>query len=392
MTETPFSPLLSIVSLSDFSPLQREPQRPAEFRTDDFNRKFDSDVLIYDAFRRRDGKVVLLGPPLFNLEPLLRPNSIRALPGNGVCAFRYRKLDRHMQIVVEAPADCASLSLDLGGHRTEVVVGPNLSERFAGRRVLLTKTKNNDPAWIRDWVSFNQRFHGADALLLYDNLSDPCVTEALKEELGKLRGLEAVEVLSWPFKFGPQGLDARRFWDSDFCELGALEHARWRLLAEARSVQTGDVDELLLSASGRSVFIAAEKDLFGVVRYRGRWIVGTDRTPVLDDATLRRHAHYDTVLRRQMARRLGLLSYDTAACPPKWTVVPRRCPEKAQWGVHRILNWLPAMRVNTGFCYRHFREITSNWKYDRLRRDAFDPALHEIDHELIGHFARWKTD
>ncbi|WLR97746.1 hypothetical protein [Shinella sumterensis] len=391
MTETPSSSLLSIVRLSDFSPFQREPQRPAEFRTDDFDRKFDSDVLIYDAFRRLDGKIVLLGPPLFNLEPLLRPDSIRALPGNGVCAFRYRKLDRHMQIIVEAPAGCTALSLTLGGHRAEVVVGANLSERFAGRRVLLTKTKNNDPVWIRDWVSFNQRFHGADALLLYDNLSDTDVTQAVKEELRRLGGLEAVEVLSWPFKFGPQGLDARRFWDSDFCELGALEHARWRLLAEARSVQTGDVDELLLSTSGRSVFAAAEKDPFGVVRYRGRWIVGTDRTKVLD-GTLRRHAQYDTVLRRRMARRLGLLAYDSVACPPKWTAVPRRCPEKAQWGVHRILSWLPAMRVSTDFCYRHFREITSNWKYDRLDRDAFDPAVHEIDQDLIDYFARWKAD
>lgn len=392
MTETPFSPLLSIVSLSDFSPLQREPQRPVEFRTDDFDRKFDSDVLIYDAFRRRDGKVVLLGPPLFNLEPLLRPDSIRALPGNGVCAFRYRKLDRHMQIIVEAPADCAALSLDLGGHRTEVVVGSNLSERFAGRRVLFTLSKNNDPVWIRDWVRFAQRFHGADAVLLYDNLSDRYGLETVREALSGVAGIESVEVLSWPFKYGPQGLDAWRFWDSDFCQLGAWEQARWRFLAMARSVQVGDIDELVLSKTGKSVFAAAEDDLFGTVRYRGRWVIGTDRMPPLDTARLRRHADYDTILQRRERRRFGFLPQDANACPPKWTVVPRRCPEAAQWGVHRIANWLPAARVSSAFSYRHFREINSNWKYDRLDRDAFDPALHEIDHELIGHFARWKAD
>ena len=212
---------------------------------------------------------MLLGPPLCNLAPLLRRDSVRSLPDNAVRAFRHRRLDRQMQIVVDAPAGCAALALDLGGHRTEIAVRPNMAERFAGRRVLLTKTRNNDPAWVRDWAAFNVRFHGADALLLYDNLSDPAVTEAVNVELGKVVGLDVVEVVSWPFKFGPQGLDAKRFWDSDFCELGALEHARWRFLGTARSVQTGDVDELVLSKTGRSVFIAAETDPFGVVRYRG---------------------------------------------------------------------------------------------------------------------------
>lgn len=87
-----------------------------------------------------------------------------------------------------------------------------------------------------------------------------------------------------------------------------------------------------------------------------------------------------------MRRRLGLLRVDANACPPKWTVVPRRCPEAAQWSVHRILHWLPAMRLDADFCFRHFREITSNWKYDRLDRAAFDPALHERDRDLVAHF------
>ena len=39
-----------------------------------------------------------------------------------------------------------------------------------------------------------------------------------------------------------------------------------------------------------------------------------------------------------------------------------------------------------GFRFRHFREITSNWKYDRLDRAAFDPALHERDRDLVAHF------
>lgn len=379
---------LSIVSLSDFSPFRREPQRPLAFRTDNFDAKFDNDVLIYDAFRRLDGKVVLLGPPLFNLARCLRRDSIRALPGRTICEFRHRKLDRHMQIIVEAPENCSAISLNLCGHHVEIAVQPNMSRLYSGCRVLFTLSKNNDTAWIRDWVAFAHRFHGANAVLLYDNLSDCQTPEAIVEALGSVAGIETVEVLSWPFKYGPQGLDARRCWDSDFCQLGALEHARWRFLADARSVQNADIDELLLSRTERSVFATAEEDRFGVVRYSGRWIIGSDQTTPAP----RRHTDYDTVLRRRTARRCGVLPYDMNACPPKWTVVPRRCPEAAQWGVHRIPNWLPAMRVNPDFCYRHFREINSNWKYDRLVRDAFDPDLHEVDEELAAHFRLWKAD
>ena len=37
-------------------------------------------------------------------------------------------------------------------------------------------------------------------------------------------------------------------------------------------------------------------------------------------------------------------------------------------------------------------EINSNWKYDRLVRDAFDPDLHEVDEELAAHFRLWKAN
>ncbi|MFX8481515.1 hypothetical protein ABTL74_19375, partial [Acinetobacter baumannii] len=51
-------------------------------------------------------------------------------------------------------------------------VQPNLSHLFAGRRVLLTLSRNNAPRWIADWIRFYATLHGADAVLLYDNASD----------------------------------------------------------------------------------------------------------------------------------------------------------------------------------------------------------------------------
>lgn len=376
---------MSSVMLSGFTSLRREPTRPVAFRTDGFDEKFDDDVLFYDVFRRTDGLVTLLGPPLFNLESFIRPDSIRSIPDRKPCPFRVRRMDRQVQLIANVPEACKALEISLDGASIAVEIQPNMAPLFSGRRVLLTQSKNNELTWIRDWVAFAQRFHGADAVLFYDNASDRYSTEHVRDELRRLDGIKSIEVLSWPFKYGPQGLDASRFWDSDFCQMGAWEHARWRYLAEARSVQAGDVDELVLSRRGRGVFAAAENDLFGVVRYRGRWVVGTDRSPLFETGTLYRHRDYDTLLRERIARRYGIFRRDTMASAPKWTVVPRRCPASAQWAVHRITGWLAAYRISSEFSYRHFREISSNWKYTRLARDVYDSEVHEFDPVLAEH-------
>ncbi|MFD1330066.1 hypothetical protein [Mycoplana ramosa] len=385
MTDTSSNTALSPVLLSAFTTHRREATRPIAYRTDGFDEKFDDDVLFYDIFRRADGMVTLLGPPLFNLAQFIRPDSIRAMPSRQPCPFRVRRLDRQVQLIVNVPETCKALEISLDGASVEVEIRPGKAALFAGRRVLLTQSKNNELTWIRDWATFAQRFHGADAVLLYDNASDRYGTEEVEDELRRIDGIKAIQVLSWPFKFGPQGLDATRFWDSDFCQMGAWEHARWRFLADARSVQAGDVDELVLSQRGQSVFAAAENDRFGVVRYRGRWVVATDRTPPVNAGTLLRHRDYDTVMRERIARRFGLFPYDTMASAPKWTVVPKRCPPWAQWAVHRITGWLAAHRITREFSHRHFREIGSNWKYARLTRDSYDPELHEIDPVLVAH-------
>jgi hypothetical protein len=66
-------------------------------------------------------------------------------------------------------------------------------------------------------------------------------------------------------------------------------------------------------------------------------------------------------------------------CPAKWTIVPRRCPANAQWHVHRILGWWANYLRSREFSFRHFREIGSNWKYQRTSRVPFDPLVHKTD-------------
>ena len=60
-----------------------------------------------------------------------------------------------------------------------LLVRPNCSEIFRGRRVVLAMSRDNELQWIKDWVLFVVRNHGADAVLLYDNASTKYGAEQL---------------------------------------------------------------------------------------------------------------------------------------------------------------------------------------------------------------------
>lgn len=374
------------VRLSDFTSMRREPTRPPDHRGGDFQALFDDDILFYDGFTLPSGKIALLGPPFFNLKPALETMTVTALPSRRPCRFRLRDMDRHGQVIVDAPEGTFALELVIGGKSITAAIQPGQPEIFAGRRVLMTLSRNNHLNWMRDWICYNRDVHGADAVLLYDNASTLYRPADILKTIAGIGGIAAARVVAWPFKYGPQGDGSGKFWDSDFCQRGVLEHARWRFLQHARSAQNSDIDELVVSHNGESVFAAAERSLFGVAAYGGRWVMGTDRTPVPLYSQQRLHRHYSAVQRPQWRRRFGLIPTDAAGCPPKWAVVPGKCPPGAQWSIHSIGGWLPSRLVSRNFSYRHFREISDGWKYDRDSRDDFDPAIHEEDPALAAAF------
>jgi hypothetical protein len=187
----------------------------------------------------------------------------------------------------------------------------------------------------------------------------------------------------WPFKYGPQGHNAKLYWDSDYCQHGSFEHARRKYLQNAKSVINADIDELVLSHSGESVCAAAERSWTGIVRYYGRWIVGGSETATTEPVPRNRHKEFETVLKPDTRKKLGILTVDANRCLAKWTVVPRRCPDWSQWRPHVINGWPPARLWTTSFNYRHFRELSNGWKYKREASGAFDAKLHERDTALV---------
>jgi hypothetical protein len=363
--------------------LRRRSPRPHALRQPDFDERFDFDTLFYDVFRHPDSsRVLLIGPALYNLETLFEEIEIVAKPSGASCAFRRFDMDRLTRVEVDAPAGTSEIVLKTRVGELPAKVSQPETTNYRSLRVLCTISKNNDITWICDWARYNRDVHGAQAVLLYDNASTIYDMNELIGRLSEVEGLDFVGVVPFPFRFGPPGLGLRKSWDSNFLQIGSLEHGRWRFLLDAKSFLNTDVDELVVSRNGESVFEAAERH--GVARFYGSWIPNI-RVNGAEEVRSIRHvdfAHVETPVYK-----LGLPPYRNL-CQPKWAVAPRAVPSLGHMTHHRIKNWWRSQMWNPTFSFRHFRGLSTGWKYKRDALESFDPAKHRVDERLKEAFAR----
>jgi hypothetical protein len=371
----------------------REPTRPLEARQQDFNERFDFDTLFYDAlWNVEQTRVRLVAPALLNLSPLLAASTISAQHSGVACHFEARNLDRASEVEVAVPPGTTAIVVTGPVGTFYITPTPTRFELFEGRRVVFTLSKNNHLPWIKDWARYYRDVHGAEAVLIYDNMSTAYSSAALAAALQEVEGITAV-VVEWPFRHGAPGFGLRRYWDSNFSQLGVLAHARWNFLQRARSVLNCDIDELVVSRRDESVFAQAERSPLGVVSFMGDWMFGIEgiTKPAREDC-LPKFTDYQFKVKSRWGMRFGFLPSRVERCKSKWAAVPARTPLRAQWHIHTVNGW-PASRIHShDLSFRHFREINFNWKYDRLQREPFDPSRHVPDPELNRSFARVRWD
>jgi hypothetical protein len=371
---------LSPCQLASNAPIKRDCPRPVELRNERFAHQFDAETLFYDVYRvGRD--VVFQGPPLFNFADYLREANL--FKGKFRRLFPKARLverNRANEIWLRTDSDKIDLSCDLG--QFSIDVQPNHADFFAGKRVIHTLSKDNDIRWIEDWIRFYVAVHSADAVLFYDNGSSVYTAPELQQTLRATFPQLAIIVVSWPFKYGPQGGEAGAVggveapWDSDYCQTGSMQHARFRFLMSARSILNVDIDELVLSNRGRSIFEATEQSREKYIRFPGTWISSTCPRPV----TVANCRHGDFTLRDAAERE---------TCPPKWCIVPEaRFNAKFHWSVHNVFGSKHNRMLSDEFVYRHMKGISNNWKYDRWDSGDFDPSRFAEDNELRAAFAQ----
>jgi len=377
------------ICLASKTGLAREPTRAPHLREPGFERKFDYSTLFYDVIRQEGrGPIRIIAPPLLNLDMPLKASRFASPDGARDLRFEIRTMDRQTQILVEDPGTPSLILSGPIGDYVLPVTEPDF-EPFAGRRTVFTLSKDNTLVWIRDWLEYYRTIHGADAVLVYDNGSTDYSADELLAALSGVSGIEAAAVVRWPFKHGPTGSGLKKNWDSNFSQLGMMEHARWRNLAHARSVLNCDVDELVVSFGHQSIFEAAEGSWFGVVAFEGNWVPGLQAiTRDGSPTTPLRFKDYRYVLSEKTTWRMSWRPFQRNTCQPKWALTPARAPRGTRWHIHYIEGWWASRLPHRQFRFRHFREISRSWKYDRTQRDRLDPSRHAEDTILMEAFSR----
>ena len=346
---------LSACELSMEDDPLREPPRHFTLRHEQYEDDFDFTTLFYDCFWDPvdQRKAILIGPPGLNL-PIDLELEVKSYPSGATCELR-RLGTCSLTHSCEVPPGTYALVFKTKTKEFYIAIQPNHTGLFQDRRVITTISKDNDLQWIEDWATFYKHKHGCNGVLLYDNNSNHYSVEEIYRRLDLLE--LTVVILKWPFAYGVA--DWRKAisygtTDSRYCQQGMLEHARYRFLANAKSVLNADIDELVITENGSSVFELAERSPTGYLEFGGKWVENHRISCRAATNLVPRHKDYGFI------SQVGL-----EGCRPKWVVVPAKVPCEAQWHVHRLLG-MNSSHADEGIELRHFKAINTGWKPDEL--------------------------
>jgi hypothetical protein len=331
-----------------------------------FEALMDDTGLFYDAFWHA-GEIVLVGPPLMNFKAFVAKArvSVDAVPVRRRPRLQNRSHMQLWRLAMPHPAGDVTLDIpDIG--TVQLSLQPARQEVFRGRKVLFTLSKDNDLAWIEDWVDFHVKAHGVDAVLIYDNDSGAYGAAELLDRIRAVNGVHAAVVVRWPYKYGYHGPG----FDGNYCQFVAIEDARRRFLAAAAALLQIDIDEIVVSNSGTSLFDELAESPLGAVLLDGDWI---EAVLPAGSPPARRHRDF------------------RYAGPPvrktKWAAIPHKIPDGAQMKVHDFEHGFNPP-VSKDQRYRHFRAINTSWKYPRAEALPFDPAVHRLDEKWVREMTR----
>ncbi len=360
--------LSSFVFEGDHPSLMRDRIGPWEERDPGYDNRYDFRTLIYDChFDPERDEVVLICPSLLNFRPLVEQATFR-IDGMTVPIRSIDTLSRGNVVTFRNPAETPrEIAFSHALFEGALKINPVHHDVFEGTNAIYAISKDNRLEWIRDWLTYYVEEHGANAVVLYDNHSTAYTMDALKDAMASVAGIDKVALVRAWFPFGPGGTGNTNF-NSKFLHMTMVELGRRRLLGRARAVLNVDIDELVHSRSGRSIFDATVESEQGYVRIDGRWAFA--EAPA--DGRLVRHADH------RFIRSDGRPKVNRKYC-----VAPTGPLAGRPWLTHRIVSRRDPTDPDFGFW--HFRRITNNWDYDR---EDFDPALLQEDPQLVATMRR----
>ena len=367
--------------LPESAPLRRLPRAPGRSRPEGFVRdKFEGRALVYDAFWHDDRKrILVVGPPPMTLGPLYKEARYFALPSRtALKASCFKSLSVMVTALAGAPEGTEQLKMHLGGATYELVVQPNGSRALAGRRVLFTMSRDNELAWIREWAHYHAAVQGTDAIVFFDNGSTRYGVAEIAATLKSVAGIAHAAVLSWPYRYGATDPAVRTNpYYGLFLQIASMSVALRRYGARAFGLLNCDIDELVATPEGTTIYELAHAARQGLVAMPGQFIEALPS----GDGTGGVYTHRDFGSRRRdAAARLS--------SPRKWALDPSRA-----WvgglGVHPYMHWIEGRppfgkTVLPEVFYWHFRGINTNWKEARTDASGLRPEDVEVDARFAG--------
>ncbi len=357
-----------------FRPAPRDPVD----RDPDYEDRFDYGTIIFDAFWSMDGtEIIAIAPPTEALASDPFGGTFREVPSGRQCDVRIDRTGptRIVRIAVSPETRAVRLDWPLGSYF--ITPQPNHCDELAGHRLLMCHSKDNALHWVRDWAYFYVKNHGATGLLFYNNRSTRYSTYDLRAALATVPGLEIAVVIDADVPFGaPKGRGRN---DSKYFQRFYQEQGKYRLFAKASSLLHVDIDELVVSPTGESIFTAVEGSEHGYINFVGEWIERVTEDGIEPDIAGTRHALFYHVPKG-----------GARPAYPKSAVAPSRLdPDSYVVTVHMTFGPKQDGFAAERFTHKHFmgiKDVETHPNNERRLQGApfekADPELHQVDEVL----------
>jgi hypothetical protein len=329
-------------------PLERERLHAVPYTPEIYDELYDFKTLFYDAFYTASrGTVTLIAPKLLNLQKIISSGTFQ-FDDVTVSNKRLHKAFRFDRLVFRTGFRPQVMRLNWQDLELSMPVRDDGSKEFAGLNCLATVSRNNRLQWIEDWAAYHVHRQGVEAILFFDNGSDAYSPADIADTLSGIDGLKTFKVVSVPFKYGPH---VRIIWRrAKFLQTALFNLARLSYLRESAATLNIDIDELVQTTGGKTVFDYTIGSLLGYTRFKGRhrYAISAKQQDVIRHKD---HLH---------------INPDDASKKGKYCIVPSGPLRFFNWTVHGLYIY-PFDRYSFHRCvgFDHFYSISTNWKNDR---------------------------
>lgn len=354
--------------------VHREPRTPKAYRKDiithgfAYEDIFDWDTLFNDALYLGEGRVLLVGSPLYELKRLIN------FEANGKkVKHSFHDITNVTLTLVETDAK----ELVIRHPKKDLVIKVNdLCQDFDGLGCITTMQKNEPIEWIEKWVRYYYTEHDVRGFTIYDNNSTNYTVEELQNRLDSLNLDGAiVKVIDWCVPKGPNTPQ----WDSSFAQFTAFEHSKYKYMWCAKFTLNHDIDEYLVLRDRTIHDIAEELTSKGVgaLRYKSRNIDPYNEKLGVSAHTLEPadrkvqdyyyYSEYNNTDNTVIEQRVFT----------KWVVIPEYAMEY-QWRVHDFWGVNDAIEVpiSSGIYFAHMYALQS-------RHKDFHVCFHDRNKQLV---------